>query len=150
MSAHESDLAGKKRIMGVDLGGVRIGIAVSDASNILATPHSVLMRNRDDQETIRALLALAESEDIGEIVVGIPKGLSATNNHAENSTREFLAALTKRSTVKISEIDERFTTVMATRRLRDTGHTAKSMKGKIDAMAAAEILQNYLDHHGNS
>lgn len=136
--------------MGVDLGGVRIGIAVSDASNILATPHSVLMRSKDDQETIRALLALAESEDIGEIVVGIPKGLSATSNHAENSTREFLVALTKRSTVKISEIDERFTTVMATRRLQDTGHTAKSMKGKIDAMAAAEILQNYLDHHGNS
>jgi putative Holliday junction resolvase len=85
---------------------------------------------------------------VAEIVVGIPNSLSKANSLAGDSAKAFLSLLAERTSAKVLGFDERFTTVLATKKLRDTGHDSRSMKSKIDAMAATEILQNYLDTRG--
>ena len=135
--------------MSIDLGAVRVGLALSDLSGTIATPHQVIPRTKDDQSLISAILALAEAEDVNEIIVGIPKSLKEENRLAEQKTLSFIEALQKRTHLKIVGFDERFTTVLAATRLRNTGLNSKTMKTKIDAAAAAEILQNYLDNRGN-
>ena len=137
------------RALGVDLGAVRIGLALSDPSGILATPFMTLERSSDDNETIDRILEVAAAEDVRSLVIGIPKSLSASNHIAEERTRLFVETLHGKTKLPIFEVDERFTTVLAVKQLRETGHDSRSMKSKIDAMAAAQILQSYLDHHGN-
>lgn len=133
------------RVMGIDLGAVRVGIALSDLSGMLASPLQALRRSEGDEATIDQILALAASEEVSAIVIGIPTNLTPSKNIAENATREFMAQLAKKTVLPVIGFDERFTTVIATRRLRESGHSSKSMKSKVDAIAAAEILQNYLD-----
>ena len=137
------------RALGVDLGAVRIGLALSDPSGILATPFMTLERSSDDNETIDRILEVAAAEDVRSLVIGIPKSLSASNHIAEERTRLFVETLHGKTKLPIFEVDERFTTVLAVKQLRETGHDSRSMKSKIDAIAAAQILQSYLDYHGN-
>ena len=137
------------RIMGVDLGRVRIGIALSDLSAILASPFTVITHKDDAEVAINSILQIADQEQIAEIVVGIPKSLSFENTFARDSALDFISLLQSRTQIKISGHDERFTTVIASKKLRDTGHDSRTMKSKIDAMAAAEILQQYLDSRGS-
>lgn len=137
------------RALGVDLGAVRIGLALSDPSGILATPFMTLERSSDDNETIDRILEVAAAEDVRSLVIGIPKSLSASNHIAEERTRLFVETLHGKTKLPIFEVDERFTTVLAVKQLRETGHDSRSMKSKIDAIAAAQILQSFLDFHGN-
>ena len=138
------------RILGIDLGAVRIGLALSDASAILASPFMTLARSSSDQESINQILEIAANERAVSLVIGIPKSLSSKNNLAEESTRRFIEDLTARTELPIYEVDERFTTVLATKQLRETGHDSRSMKSKIDAIAAAQILQSFLDNRGDN
>ncbi len=136
------------RVMGVDLGQARIGIALSDLSGILAAPFTTVSHKDGSEAAIAAIVQIVEREQVAEIVVGIPNSLSKGNSLAGDSAKIFLSKLAERTTAKVSGFDERFTTVLATKKLRDTGHDSRSMKTKIDAMAAAEILQHYLDTRG--
>ena len=137
------------KILGIDLGAVRIGLALSDASGILASPFMTLARSSSDQESINQILEIAANEAVASLVIGIPKSLSSKNHFAEERTRLFVAELTSRTELPIHEVDERFTTVLASRQLRETGHDSRSMKSKIDAIAAAQILQSFLDNRGD-
>jgi putative Holliday junction resolvase len=137
------------RVMGVDLGRVRIGIALSDLSAILASPFTVISHKDDAEVAINSILQIADQEHVAEIVVGIPKSLSFENTLARDSALGFISLLQNRTQIKISGYDERFTTVIASKKLRDSGHDSRTMKSKIDAMAAAEILQQYLDSRGS-
>jgi putative Holliday junction resolvase len=94
-------------------------------------------------------LQIADQEHVAEIVVGMPKSLSFENTLARDSALGFISLLQNRTQIKISGYDERFTTVIASKKLRDSGHDSRTMKSKIDAMAAAEILQQYLDSRGS-
>ena len=136
------------RVLGIDLGSVRVGIAISDGSGILAAPHSTLERKPSDSDTIQEILNIAMLEEVIELVIGIPNSLSEQNKIARSQTDEFIALLKTATELPIIEMDERFTTVLATKQLREGGYSAKNMKTKIDAVAAAQILQSYLDNHG--
>lgn len=137
---------GPGRFLGVDLGSVRIGIALSDSRAVLASPHSVITRSAHDEESAQAVARLATEVEAVAIVIGIPKSLSEHNVIAATKVEEFIALLRSTSELPVIEVDERFTTVLATKRLREAGHTSRTMKSHIDAMAAVEILQSYLDH----
>jgi putative Holliday junction resolvase len=131
--------------MGVDLGQARIGIALSDFNQILASPYSTINHQNDYESAFLEIVRIAERESVAEIVVGIPTSLSSNNSIARERTQEHIKRLRSLTSIKVSEFDERFTSVIALRKLRETGHNARSMKGKIDAIAAVQILQGYLD-----
>ena len=136
------------RVLGIDLGSVRVGIAISDGSGILAAPHSTLERKPSDSDTIKEILNIAILEEVVELVIGIPNSLSEPNKIARAQTDQFIELLKTATDLPIFEMDERFTTVLATKQLREGGYSAKTMKTKLDAVAAAQILQSYLDNHG--
>lgn len=145
VSEHPSNVNLPGRVLGIDLGSVRVGIALSDPRGVLASPFHTLKRESNDEATVEQILAIAVNEEVSTIVIGIPVNLNPSKNVAEEAAKKFAAVLASKTSLPVIGFDERFTTVMASRRLRESGHNSKSMKSKIDAMAAAEILQNYLD-----
>lgn len=128
-------------VIGIDLGGRRIGIAVSD-SGVMATPHSV-MRNEGD--IVEKLTALGLELGAGSYVVGIPRRTHASAS--EQKYRDFAEALRQKSCKPVLLWDESLSTVEAAERLRAAGKRRREAQKDIDMFAATVILQNYLDHH---
>ena len=135
------------RVLGVDLGTRRIGLAVSDVSRTLATPLTVLERQADARADHVAILDVARQEEATSIVVGMPRSLSGAEGPAARAAADEIDALRELAgdAITVEQHDERFTTVTAERRLREGG--ARKGTTPIDAAAAAEILQSYLDGH---
>lgn len=133
------------RFLGVDLGSRRIGIARSDASGTLASPLRVLERTGDRDRDHDAILAIAREEGATCVVVGTPRSLTGGTGPAEEATRAEVAALRARASdeVRVEEHDERYTTVIAQRRVRESGRRGR--RTPVDDVAAAEILQSFLD-----
>jgi putative Holliday junction resolvase len=133
--------------LGVDLGDVRIGLARSDPSAVLATPVETLRRGAGDLDRIVALAAELEAV---EVVVGQPTSLSGRSGPAADKALRFAtglaAALAQRSlVVSVRLVDERLTTVTAERVLRDRGKKGARRRAVIDQAAAVVILQHALD-----
>lgn len=126
-------------LIGVDLGGKRIGIAVSD-SGIMATPHSVL---RNEGDVIAKLERIANDLDAGTFVVGLPRRTHASRN--DDKYRAFAEELRQRTCKRVVLWDEALSTVEAAERLRDAGRNRRDAQKEIDMHAAAVILQSYLD-----
>lgn len=137
------------RVLGVDLGSRRIGLAVSDTSRTLATPLTVLERRADSRADHVAILETARAEEATSIVVGMPRSLSGGQGPAARAAAEEIDELRALAgdAISVEQHDERFTTVTAQRRLRESG-TRKGTTA-IDAAAAAEILQSYLDRNAH-
>ncbi|GAB90371.1 Holliday junction resolvase RuvX [Gordonia rhizosphera] len=134
------------RRLGVDVGSVRIGVAVCDPDGILATPVETVRRTPDGAGDIDRIAELvAEYEAVG-VVVGLPKTLRNEAGAAAQTAREFGDRLADRiAPVGVEYHDERLTTVTATQALRASGVKAKSSRGVIDQAAAVAILQGWLD-----
>ena len=131
------------RRIAFDYGQVRIGVAVSDASGLLATPVATLKSQDPDlKDALRSLFT--EYEPI-YVVIGEPKHLSGAQSAAQIGPREFGDLIGSMIDIPIYFIDERMSTVSAARNLRESGFNAKSSKDKIDAMAAVMILESALD-----
>lgn len=136
------------RRLGVDVGTVRIGIAVCDPDGILATPVETVQRAKGkargtDLDRIADLVA--EYETIG-VIVGLPRNLAGKESFAADAVREFGDAIAERiSPVPVEYFDERMTTASASRALRSAGVSAKSARSVIDQAAAVAILQGWLD-----
>lgn len=131
--------------MGIDVGSVRIGVAVSDPDCILATPVETVRRDRTDRH-MRRLTQLVNELDAVEVVVGLPRTLAdRTGPSAEDaiSLAEDLARRVSPTPVRMA--DERLTTVSAQRSLREAGVRARGQKAMIDQAAAVAILQSWLD-----
>jgi putative Holliday junction resolvase len=132
-------------IIALDLGGKRIGIAVSD-SGVLATPHSV-MRNEGD--VIAKLANLAREIEAETFVVGIPRRTHASAN--DQKYRDFAEELRQKTCKQVVLWDESLSTVEASERLRAAGRNRREAQKEIDMHAAAVILQSFLDEvHGQS
>lgn len=130
------------RFIGVDVGAKRVGIAVSDDEGRVAVPSESL----DAKTAIVEILAMAPDT----IAVGLPLDLKGREGPAARKARKFVDDLLSQVEAglvppQIEWIDERFSTVVASNLLRDAGLNAKKQKGVIDAMAASQILQTYLD-----
>jgi putative holliday junction resolvase len=129
--------------IGVDVGTVRIGVARSDPSGLLATPVETVQRGKGDLDRIAEIAA--EHEAI-EVVVGLPTSLSGRESHAAEAAREFAARLAARvAPLPIRMVDERLTTVTAQQGLRASGVKARRQRGVIDQAAAVVLLQAALD-----
>jgi putative Holliday junction resolvase len=136
--------------LALDVGTVRVGVAASDPHGLLATPVTAVRRGAGDLDQIAALVAEREAV---EVVVGVPTTLAGRAGPSVRMATDFAAALAERiAPVPIRYTDERLTSVIAERTLRATGprRSAKAgardrASGRVDAMAAAGILQTYLD-----
>lgn len=136
---------GRGRRLGVDVGTVRIGVAVSDPDAILATPVETVRRDRTDKH-LRRLTALIGELDVVEVVVGLPRTLADRSGSSAADAIGLADRLASRiAPVPVRLADERFTTVMAQRSLREAGVRAKGQRPVIDQAAAVGILQNWLD-----
>ncbi|SEH82493.1 putative holliday junction resolvase [Mycolicibacterium rutilum] len=136
---------GRGRRIGIDVGKVRIGVATSDPDAILATPVETVRRDRTDRH-LRRLTTLIRELDAVEVVVGLPRTLadrSGTSAHDAVALADALAGRVAPTPVRLA--DERLTTVVAQRSLREAGVRAKGQRSVIDQAAAVSILQNWLD-----
>lgn len=132
------------RILALDHGTVRVGVAVSDELKMIARPlefipaepfHAFLDRLK---ELIREL-------EIELILVGLPRNMDGSYGPAALKVREFVAVLKDAVAVPVKAVDERLTSVQAQRFLREAGRKARQQKGRVDQSAAAVLLQGYLD-----
>ncbi len=139
------------RRVAIDVGSVRVGVAVCDPDGILATPVETVQRTKHDGDVERVVAIVDEYEAIG-VVVGLPRTLRNTDGPAVEAARAFgdrlEAALRGRDgapDVGVEYHDERLTTVTATTALRASGVNAKDARAVVDQAAAVAILQGWLD-----
>lgn len=129
--------------LGVDVGSVRIGVARSDPSGILATPVETVKRGSGDLDRIAALAA---EYDVVEVIVGLPTSLSGREGPAAGLARAFAQELAVRlAPTPVRLFDERLTTVAAQQGMRASGRKAKNQRSVIDQAAAVVLLQDALD-----
>jgi putative holliday junction resolvase len=133
------------RVLGVDLGSKRIGIAVSDAGQRLATGFTMLARTGDVAATRQALARLVDDEEVVAVVVGMPRSLDGSFGPAARQALEEVAQLRGVLNVPVETQDERLTTVAAAGALRAGGVRGRARRGVIDQVAAAVMLQTWLD-----
>lgn len=136
------------RVLGVDLGERRIGLALSDPTATIATPHSVLTRGGDPAADRRAIVDAAREAGAGTIVVGLPRSLSGRDGPAARAASaevEALRAIAAPLGLRVDTYDERLTTVIAHRRLDAANVRGRARRQVVDEVAAAVILQSYLD-----
>ncbi len=131
-------------IMGLDPGGRRIGVALSDPTGLLASAHSVLRRTTLDRD-LEALRAIASENDVALIVVGLPLHLSGREGGEAEKAREFALRVGEALNLPIEMVDERLSSVEAERQLQESRVRRVRWKERLDAIAAAVVLQGYLD-----
>jgi putative Holliday junction resolvase len=132
------------RILGVDYGERRIGLAVSDALGITAQPAGIVEVS-GPRDAAGAIERAAKERDVVHIVVGLPKSLSGAIGPKAREVIRFVAHFQRTSRVPVSLWDERLTTASAERVLDEAGVDSRKRRGKVDALAAQLILQSYLD-----
>ena len=135
------------RRLGVDVGDVRVGVALSDPSGVLATPLVTLKRDMRSGTDLDALAALVVEHEVIEVVVGLPRMLSGRHGPAARAAEEYARSLTGRldEAVPVRLTDERLTTVTAARMLTGRGVRGRKQRAVVDQAAAVEILQGWLD-----
>ncbi len=134
------------RIIGIDFGDKRIGIAISDPLGIIAQGVAVIGKGATFAEDVKELKKIMKKyESINEIVVGLPKTMSGEIGIAAEKVLKFVEALKTAFRIPIVTWDERLTTVQAQRALTEAGLSSKKQRKVIDKSAAFFILQNYLD-----
>jgi putative Holliday junction resolvase len=136
------------RRLGVDVGTVRVGVAVSDPDGILATPLVTLHRDLGAGADQAALAELVREHEVVEVVVGLPRSLNGQLGAAAEHTLAYAEQLRGRlAPVPVQMVDERLTTVVASRTLSRRGVKGKRQRQVVDQAAAVLILQGWLDAH---
>ena len=146
----EALLIHEKRILGIDYGTRRIGISLSDPLPIIAQPFDTLS---NDKLSVRRICEIVEKEAVDVVVVGMPFNLKGEKGQKAQEVERFIELLKGAMSAEIVSWDERFTTTIAHRTMRDMGTKRmerRSDRGRIDAMAAAILLQSYLDSRKRS
>lgn len=131
------------RFLGVDPGERRIGIALSDALGIIAQPHLVIDRRRSD--AIAVIKDLCAEYEVQTVVIGLPRSLSGEEGTAAARSRQLGTAVGEATGCAVEFYDERFTTVQAESALIEGGMRRRQRRETIDKVAAAVMLQGYLD-----
>ena len=134
----------RTRLLGVDYGSVRVGLAVSDPERRIASPLTTYPR-RDREQDARYFRKLAEDEEVGGVVVGLPVHMSGQEGGKAAEARQFGKWLAELTGLPVAFFDERLTTVEAENYLLAAGLTSKQRKERRDRVAAQILLQAYLD-----
>jgi putative Holliday junction resolvase len=137
------------RLIGLDVGEKRIGVAVSDGLGMTAQPVGVVERKSLDKDAARILELLAEY-DIDCAVAGLPLQMNGEEGEQAARVRHFCNAFSKRTEIEVIYQDERLTSAQSERMLIDSGVRRGKRRQVIDKMAATLILQSYMDSHPNS
>lgn len=135
---------GEVRVLALDVGERRIGVAVSDPSQTLARSLKVLKRT-SLPEDIAAIRRLAEEHQAVQIIVGYPRSMDGTVGETARQMEGFAREMERALQIPVLLWDERLSTVTAARLLSERGVSARRQRGRIDSVAAAVILQDYLD-----
>jgi putative Holliday junction resolvase len=133
------------RILALDPGTKRIGVAISDPLKMIASPLENI-----DAEPFSAFLVrlkdLIREKEVELILVGMPRNMDGSYGESAAKVREFVTVLKEAIQVPIQTVDERLTSAQANRILKEGGVRGSDRKGKVDPMAAALMLRSYLDH----
>ena len=132
------------RVMALDVGGRRIGVALSDTTRVLASPLTTLRAEPRDR-VLSEIAALVQRHEVAEVVVGLPLTLSGEIGPQAHVIQLFVERLKGVLTAPIHMLDERLTTVAAERMMLDLGIKPEQRKARIDEVAASIILQDFLD-----
>ena len=132
------------RHLGLDIGDRRIGVAISDPEQILASPLTTIVRD-DDEQAISAIINLVTKYQIMKIIIGLPYSLSGNMGNQAIKVKTFVDKLSQHTKTEIELRDERLSTVAVERLLMEAGKKSQKRKEQRDAAAAAFILQGYLD-----
>jgi putative holliday junction resolvase len=137
------------RVLAIDFGDRRVGIAMSDPTRTLATPLPTLTRRAGQRPPIQAIAELAQGHGVTQFVVGLPLGLDGVEGAWCLEVRSIASRLEERTGIPVAFVDERMTSVRAERELRSSGlsRSQRERKDLIDGRAAALILQLWLDRH---
>ena len=135
------------RILSLDHGTVRIGVAVSDEMKIIATPLEFIPTEPFDKAVARLQQLLREKE-VELILIGMPRNMDGTYGPATVKVKEFIAALEPHISTPVKTWDERLTSAQANRVMIQSNVRRDQRKQNVDAMAAAILLQSYLDAQG--
>jgi len=136
------------RILGLDVGNKKIGVAISDELGFTAQGIGVIIR-QDLKQDLKKIQELIQQYDIGKIVLGLPRNMNGTLGPQSELVKKFGEALRLDSGIEISYWDERLTTVEAERSLIDADMSRKKRRDVIDKVAAVLILQGYLNYRTN-
>ena len=132
------------RIMALDVGSKRIGVALSDPLKITAQGLQTFQRTTLEED-VKGLWQLIDEHEVSQLVVGLPKNMDGTIGFKAEEVQQFIADLTAERKIDVIWIDERLTTVSAERVLLEADVSRAKRKKVIDKMAAVVILQSYLD-----
>jgi putative Holliday junction resolvase len=138
------------RVLGVDLGTRRIGVAVCDSGGLVATPRCTILRDPEPGSDRAKLASVVAEIGAGKVVVGLPLGLDGRRGPAARRAEEEASALAELlgpEGVEVETFDERFTTVTAERQLTEAGRPGRARRHVVDQAAAAVMLQAWLDAH---
>jgi putative holliday junction resolvase len=136
------------KILAVDLGRARTGLALCDENEMLASPAGVISEYNMER-LARTIAAQAEEKAVGGIVVGLPRNMDGSEGESAQNARAFAESLKKLVDVPVEMRDERGTTITAHEYLNTTDTRGKKRKAVVDAVAATIILQDYLDFRRN-
>ena len=137
------------RILGVDWGEVRIGLALSDETQTLASPLDTLVRRAGKRVPMPRLLQLTSLHQPVGIVVGLPLAPDGTEEESASAAREMAAAIARRTGLPLEFWDERMSTARALAAIWEQGGSTKGRKPEVDALAASVLLQHFLDARKN-
>lgn len=136
------------RVLGLDLGTARIGVAISDSDRRVAVPHGTIRVGQPPGE-LKAVAALVDQLDATVVVVGHPRSMSGASGTQARHAEAFAGALRAVVTVPVELQDERLSTAQAERSLRDAGVSGRRRRQVVDESAAAVILGAWLETHGH-
>jgi putative holliday junction resolvase len=136
---------GRGRRLGIDVGAVRVGVALSDPDGVLATPLATVPRDVGHGTDLATIAGFVAEHEVVGVVVGLPRTLAGREGPAAEAARAFAEALAGRLEVPIEFSDERLTTVVATRQMRESGRKGRRQRAVVDQVAAVAILQGWLD-----
>ena len=131
------------RLMGVDFGEVRIGIALSDPLQIISQPFLVIPNN---DNTISEIKKIIKMEEVGKIILGLPLNLDGEDTKKTLEVREFFEMLTSNVDIPVVFWDERYTSVEANEQLKQMGFSIAESRKVIDKVAASIILKSYMEN----
>ncbi len=136
------------RSMGIDYGSRRVGVALSDPLGILASGlETIQRRGEDDLAVIRRIAELCAAHEVKRIILGLPRRTDGKSGEAEASARDFAAGLAEATGLEVIFADERYTTVLAGRIMREAGIKRDKRRTLVDQIAAEIILQDWLDQN---
>ena len=147
MSPGEGDRASPDagRVLAVDWGGKRFGLALSDPTRLIAQPLTTLIRRAKQRAPVADIVALARHHGVTQVVVGLPLDLDGAEGEAAREARALGEAVARRAAIPVSYWDERLSTARALRAARAAGVRDRDSRERIDQMAAVAILQGWLD-----